>query len=340
MRVLQAMAGAEAGGAEEFFVRLVLALRRSGLDQRVAIRRNSARAEQLRVGGLMPIELRFGGIFDFWTRRALAREIDAFRPDVVVTWMSRATRHCPKGRFVHVGRLGGYYNLKYYGACGHLIGNTPDIVSYCTARGWASERVHYLPNFVDAVSAQPMARKFFDTPDEVPLFLAAGRFHANKAFDTLIRALASMPDAHLWLAGAGPLETDLKALATRLHIAQRVRFLGWRKDVPALLAAVDALVCPSRVEPLGNVILEAWAHGKPVVAAASSGPKSLIEHGKTGLLVGVDDAAALSLALRDVALDKTLAARLAAGGRAAYEASYTEAAVVRRYLDFFSKVAA
>jgi hypothetical protein len=158
MRVLQAMAGAEVGGAEEFFVRLALALHRAGLEQRIAIRRDARRAGQLRAGGLAPIELPFGGIFDFRTRRVLAREIAAFRPDVVLTWMNRATRHCPQGRFVHVGRLGGYYNLKYYRACGHLIGNTPDIVAYCSARGWPEERVHYLPNFVDAVPAPPVPR--------------------------------------------------------------------------------------------------------------------------------------------------------------------------------------
>jgi glycosyltransferase involved in cell wall biosynthesis len=340
MRVLQALAGSNTGGAEEFFVRLVLALSRCGLDQRIAIRKDARRAEQLRAGGLAPIVLPFGGIFDFRTRPALAREIAAFRPDVVLTWMSRATRHCPKGSFVHVGRLGGYYNLKYYRACAHLIGNTPDIVAYCVAHGWSEDRVHYLPNFVDATPAPPMPRARFDTPEGVPLLLAAGRLHPNKAFDTLLRALAPLPGAYLWLAGEGPLEAELKQLADKLGVTQRVRFLGWRNDIPALLAAADTLVCPSRSEPLGNVIIEAWAHGKPVVAAESAGPKALIDSGKTGVLVGIDDVGALADALRDVLRDKGLAARLVAGGRTAYERSFTETAVVRRYLDFFARVAA
>lgn len=339
MRVLQAMAGAEAGGAEEFFVRLVLALQRTGLEQRVVIRRDARRAAQLTAGGMSPVELRFGGLFDFGTRGALRREIESFRPDVVMTWMSRATRHCPAGRFAHIGRLGGYYNLKYYRRCGYLIGNTPDIVAYCVARGWPQDRVHYLPNFVDAAPAVPVARAALDTPEGAPLLLAAGRLHPNKAFDVLIRALARMPETHLWLAGEGPLEGELKALALAEGVTQRIRFLGWRNDVPALLAAADALVCPSRIEPLGNVVIEAWAHGRPVVAAASVGPKSLIEHGKSGLLVPIDEAGALTDAVRNVLRDKDLASRLIAGGRAAYERSFTEAAVVRRYLDFFSKVA-
>lgn len=339
MRVLQAIAGAEAGGAEEFFVRLALAFHRAGLEQRVVIRDNHRRAAQLAAGGLTPLELPFGGIFDFRTRGALRREIANFRPDVVLTWMSRATSKCPAGPFVHVGRLGGYYNLKFYRHCGHLVGNTADIVAYCTAQGWPVERVHYLPNFVDAAPAPAISRATFDTPDGVPLLLAAGRFHPNKAFDVAIRALAKLPDAYLWLAGEGELEAALKSLAATHGVTHRVRFLGWRNDMPALLAAVDVLVCPSRIEPLGNVVIEAWAHGKPAVVAAAIGPKTLIKDGVSGLLVPIDDAEALADALRRTIDDKALASCLVAGGRAAYEASFTEAAVVRRYLDFFAEVA-
>ena len=109
--------------------------------------------------------------------------------------------------------------------------------------------------------------------------------------------------------------------------------------MPALLAACDLLVCPSRHEPLGNVVLEAWAQGRPVVAAAAQGPSALIDEGGTGLLVPRDDAGALAEALARVLADRALAARLAAGGRAAYEAAFTERAVVAGYLQLFEAVA-
>jgi len=111
MRVLQVMAGAEFGGAEAFFTRLILALDRAGLDQRVVIRGIWARAQDLRNGGIEPVELPFGGLLDWRTPRVLKRQIKVYRPDVVLTWMNRATRMCPKGDFVHVGRRGGYYDL-------------------------------------------------------------------------------------------------------------------------------------------------------------------------------------------------------------------------------------
>ena len=173
--------------------------------------------------------------------------------------MSRAASACPKGDFVHVGRLGGYYDLKYYRSCDHLVANTRDIADYITRAGWPAERVHYLPNFAPHERAAPVARASLGTPETAPLALALGRLHRSKGFDVLLGALKSSPCFHLWLAGEGEERAALEARVAELRIGGRVKFLGWREDVPALLAACDMLVCPSRHEPLGNVVLEAWA---------------------------------------------------------------------------------
>jgi glycosyltransferase involved in cell wall biosynthesis len=150
---------------------------------------------------------------------------------------------------------------------------------------------------------------------------------------------AALPDHHLWLAGEGPLDESLRRLVKDMGVAERVRFLGWRADTPALYAACDAFVCPSRHEPFGNIIVEAWAQRVPVVATRSEGPGTLIEDGATGLLVPVDDAAAFAAAIRRLAAEPGLADRVAAGGRAAYEHGFTEDVVVRRYLDLFARLA-
>ncbi len=342
MRVLQAMAGAEFGGAESFFVRLALALRAAGLDQRVVIRRHRKRAETLRGGGIDVTELPFGGPLDLRSRWMFRRQTAAFGPRVVMTWMNRATRFCPRGRrhgFVHVARLGGYYDLKYYRHCDHLIGNTPDLVDYLTRQGWPAERAHFLPNFVSADRRPPLPRRHLSTPDSVPLVLALGRLHRNKAFDVLLDALVRVPDAYLWLAGDGPLRRDLEIRAGHLGIKPRVRFLGWRDDTAELFAACDLFVCPSRHEPLGNVVLEAWAQEVPVVATDSLGPGTLIEHNQSGLLVPVDDSRRLAEAMRYLLDDPAVAARNAAGGHERYRREFTEQVVVGRYLDFFQSIA-
>ena len=100
------------------------------------------------------------------------------------------------------------------------------------------------------------------------------------------------------------------------------------------------LVAPSRIEPLGNTIIEAWAAQKPVIAASSDGPRELIQDNVTGLLVPVEDAVALAAALRRLAGDAALRARLAAGGHARYESEFGEASVIAAYRDIFSRVAA
>ncbi|HYC15050.1 MAG TPA: glycosyltransferase, partial [Stellaceae bacterium] len=312
IRLLQAMAGAPHGGAETFFVRLALAFERAGQDQRVLIRRDPARAALLRQGGIAPIELSFRRWLDLPTLLGFRRAIRDYRPQIVLTWMTRATQLCPRGDFVHVARLGGYYDLRHYRRCQHLIGNTREICDYLIRSGWPAERTHYLPNFAPEMRAPPLARVSLGTPPDVPVILALGRLHENKAFDVLLAALALVPLAHLWLAGEGPLRAALEAQADGLGVRGRVHFLGWREDTAALLAAADMLVCPSRHEPLGNVVIEAWSAGTPVVASASAGPAALIRDDETGLLVPIEDAAALAAAIGRLAGDVVLRQRLAA----------------------------
>jgi glycosyltransferase involved in cell wall biosynthesis len=333
------MAGAHHGGAEAFFERLVVALDRAGEDQKIVIRRDGDRADRLRRAGLDPIELPFGGAFDFATKRRLRGVVAAFRPQIVLTWMGRATHLCPRGDFVHVARLGGYYDLRYFRGCDHLIANTRALEAWLIGQGWARERVHYLPNFADIAEAAPVARASLDTPDDAPVALALGRLHRNKGFDVLLSALGRAPGIYLWLAGEGELEAPLKRQAAMLGLSSRVRFLGWRQDVAALLATCDMLVCPSRNEPLGNTIIEAWAAHRPVIAAASSGPAELIADGKTGLLVPVEDADGLAAAMTRLAGDKTRAEELASAGHAEYAAQFAAPRVVDAYRQFFATVA-
>ncbi len=343
-RLLQAIAGARHGGAETFFVRLAAALQRAGEAQRVLIRRDRARAQSLREAGVTLAELRFGGPFDLGARFAFRREIAEWRPDIVLTWMSRATRLCPRGDFVHVARLGGYYDLKYYRRCDHLIGNTRAIVEYAVAAGWPRERIDYLPNFVPDARAAASPHAAAAMLVKPPMALALGRLHPNKGFALLLAALAKTREVRLAIAGDGPLRGPLERLSADLGIAERVSFLGWRENVPELLANADLLVCPSLHEPLGNIVIEAWSAGLPVVATASDGPAALIDDQVSGLLVPLPDQPgggpqALAAAIERVVADPGLRARLGQAGRRAYEAEFTEAVVVARYRCFFDRLA-
>ena len=337
-KALQVMAGATVGGAEEFFMRLVPALARAGVEQRVALRTHDAREAIFKSAGIQTVTARFGGMLDFSTPGIVRQEIADFTPDIVMSWMSRAARYCPPGKHVLAARLGGYYDLKYYRHCDHLIGNTEAIRSYLMTQGWPEERAWYIPNFVDGAHADAIDRANHDTPNDAPLILALGRLHENKAFDVLIAAIADIPNTYLWIAGDGPQELALRT-ATHTHgVDDRVRFLGWRNDIPGLLATTDLLVCPSRHEPLGNVVIEGWAHGVPVIATNSDGPRSLIQNEETGLLVPINDADALSSSINRLIGSPDFAAELASSGYRAYQMSYTENIVVQQYQAFFEKV--
>lgn len=343
MRVLQLMAGASKGGAETFFSRLAIALQSRDIDQRVVIRPDIERERLLRDAGLSVATAQFGKWFDFATSRTVKREIGDFQPDIVLTWMNRATMSCPsvtgeKG-FCHVGTPRGYYDPKYYRRCDHLVVTTDDLARFYGDHGWPSDRVSVIPNFAPFNPMPAVSRADLETPPDAIVLLALGRLHRNKGFDTLLTSLVDLPEHFLWIGGTGPLDTDLRGMAQTLGVADRVRFLGWRPDAAALFAAADVFVCSSRHEPFGNIVIEAWMYGTPLVAAASEGPAALIEDGVTGLLIPVDDSDAMSGAIRRLVADPVFASGLAAGGRRQYETRYSQDVVLPQYLAMFEDLA-
>jgi glycosyltransferase involved in cell wall biosynthesis len=331
MRVAHVMAGAAQGGAEAFFERLTLAQARRGHDVLAVIRRDAARSARLTAGGLAPVELGFGGPLDLLTGRRLRAALDAFRPQVVVAWMNRGARFARAASrgapWTLVGRLGGQYDLSYYRGCDLLVANTLGLCDWIAGQGWPRERLKHLPNFAaDLAGAIPAALPF---PPGARVLLAMGRLHPNKDFPTLLRALARLQgDVHLALAGEGPDRAALEDLARGLGLGARLAFLGWRQDVGALLAASEILVVPSRIEPLGNVVLEGFSAARPVVAAAADGPREVIEDGQNGLLVPIGDDAALATALGGLLADPARAAAIGAAGRDAFLAQHAEAPVL------------
>ncbi len=134
------------------------------------------------------------------------------------------------------------------------------------------------------------------------------------------------------------MEGALRRLADELGVSRRVRFLGWREDRSALLKAADVCLVPSRYEPFGNVVVNAWAHEVPLVAAASQGPAFLVRDGEDGLKVPVDDPEALAAAVTALLSDQALAGRLRAAGAKRVADSFSEHAVVGQYRQLLSSI--
>jgi len=336
MRIAQVLAGSAHGGAENFFVRLVSGLQHyPALQQQAFIRPHPERVATLEQSGLTVSGFRFGGPLDLFGHLRYQQALNRFQPDIVMTWMNRATRLTPPGNYRLVARLGSYYNLKHYRHCDYWIGISRGICHYLTDNGMPADRVFHIPNFVHEAPVTPIPRDSYDTPADAPVILAAGRLHEKKGFDVLIRALAQIPEAILWLAGTGPEESSLKKLAAAEGVTGRIRFTGWCDNLAALLQTADLFVCPSRHEGLGSVVLEAWFNGCPVVATRAQGPEELIDGGKTGLLTPVDDIPALAEAINGLLNEPSRRESLASQARVRYDSEYSQAMILEQYRDLF-----
>lgn len=342
MRILHLMAGAREGGAENIMLESVLALAEAGVAQAVVTRPDNAfRIDRLREAGVAVRTAGFTKAWPFPTQAAIARAIREFGPDVIECWMGRAGEFAPAAwRARSVGWYGGYYKLARFAKCDWHVGLTKDLLRHIRDQGVSADRSAIIHTYADFTGAAPVDRASLATPADAPVALALARLHVKKGLDTLLDATSKVPGLHVWIAGDGPIEADLKAQCTKLGLDDRVRFLGWRNDRGALLAGCTFVAFPSRYEPFGTVTVDAWAASRPLVAADAVGPAAYVEDGVSGLLVPKDNADALATAMTRVITEPGLAERLVAGGRAAYEAQFTKAAFVRDSLALYGRIVA
>lgn len=342
MRILHLMAGAREGGAENIMLESVLALAEAGLPQAVVTRPdNEFRIEKLRAAGVEVSTASFNNAWPFPTRSAVNRVIREFKPDAIECWMGRAGQFAPsRWRARSIGWYGGYYKISRFRNCAWHVGLTKDLLRHIREQGAPGDKSVIVHTYADFEGAAPADRASLNTPADAPVALALARLHWKKGLDTLLDATAKTPGLYVWIAGDGPIEAELKAQCTKLGLDDRVRFLGWRNDRGALLAACTFVAFPSRYEPFGTVTVDAWAASRPLVAADAVGPAAYVEDGVSGLVVPKNDVDALAHAMQRVMAEPGLAQRLVAGGRAAYEAQFTKAAFVRDSLDLYARVIA
>ncbi|HEY6068874.1 MAG TPA: glycosyltransferase family 4 protein, partial [Gaiellaceae bacterium] len=165
-------------------------------------------------------------------------------------------------------------------------------------------------------------------PDGVPRpfsasgsrLLCVGRLIPIKGHIVLLRAFAEarrrVPSLVLEIAGRGPLEPALHALAKELGIDDAVRFLGYVSPIQRAIEEVAVVVVPSLGEGFGMVALEAMERARPVIAAEIGGLGELVQDGVTGLLVPAGESGPLADAITQLAGNLELAARMGEAGRA------------------------
>ncbi|RME35594.1 MAG: glycosyltransferase [Gammaproteobacteria bacterium] len=291
------------------------------------------------------------GLWDLAARRRLRRLALSGGVPLVQTWMGRATRllRLPSRRVVHVARLGGYYDVKGYRHAHAWIGNTRGICDHLLAAGLPASRVFHIGNFYRPPppltgEQRAVLRRGLGVPEGAWMIFALGRLHPNKGFDTLLEALSRLPETiagrpwHMVIAGEGPLGTELREAGRRLGLEQRLTWPGWNPEPAPWYQVADLFVCPSRHEPLGNVILEAWGNRVPVLACASQGPSELIRPGRDGMLVPVDRPPALARAIADLLGEEALREGLVEAGFRRLEEEFSVEVILERYRDLYERL--
>ena len=185
-------------------------------------------------------------------------------------------------------------------------------------------------------------RRELGLPGDVPLIGTVGRLSEEKDHATLLRAFRTVLDhgiaAKLLIAGGGAMEEPLKNLARELAVDAHVHFLGFRRDVPAVLQGCDLYVQSSRMEGVSLTLIEAMAAGLPVVATRVGGNPEVVQDGETGALVPPADPVAFAAAMTAILRDREAARRLGeAGRRRAYEV-FSIDVMVDAYMQLYERV--
>ncbi|MBI5833858.1 MAG: glycosyltransferase family 4 protein [Armatimonadetes bacterium] len=222
------------------------------------------------------------------------------------------------------------------------------------ALGAPPERVHLLPNALDAADFQPtrtraVVRSELGLGDQTLVAIVVGQLVPWKGHDDLLAAwalaLPRLGDGHLLVVGAdlfgehAGYVAQLRQRAAQPDLAGTVSWLGARQDVADLMAASDVLALPSHGEPFGRVLLEAAAVGLPVVATVPGGPADVVEPGRTGLLVPAGDVTALAEALAELlAMPERQRQAMGVAARARLERHFTACSQGERLIAVYGRL--
>ena len=342
LKICHVIAGAKTGGAETFCLDMVKALHDRGVNQVMISRPYPHILDAMAERNIPHYPMGFRRWWKWPQQNRLSSIIKKEVPDLVHGWMNRASSFMPSGIKPPVlGWFGGYYDLKNYRHSNFHMGVTRDIVRHIGAATGHPDRAYLGHTFGTLAADKPVRRADFGLPEDKLIVLLLSRMHWKKGVDLLLEAAARLPDLAFLMAGDGPELDTYKKQASALGLDDRVCFAGWRNDRAALLDLANICVLPSRYEPFGTVIAEAWFAKVPLVATRADGAKQYVTHDKDGLLSDIDDLDGLVENLGRLQTDKALAKRLIKNGTKTYQDEFERETVTKRliasYQDMISR---
>lgn len=367
------------GGTRRHLLDAVLAQRGLGLSVAVvaaAERMPAVRGdfERMRAAGAaveeLPMQRAIRPFTDWRHMRALERALRRWRPDVVHTHSSKAgvlgrmaslqtgigvRVHTPHTFAFLFGAMFSPRKRAMFRAIEAELGKrTQRVVAVSESEAETirrsgvvpAERVVTVPNGLDPApyrAAQPLDREALGFERGRPLLITVGLLNAAKGQDLAIEALGDprLAPVQLMLVGHGEDRPALERRIDELGLGQRVRLLGWRDDVPALLRTADGLLLPSRWEGMPYAVLEAMAAGLPVIAAAVDGARELVQPGVSGWLCPVEDVEAMRAALGEfAALSPSARQRLGRAGEQRLGERYSLERMAQGLAEVYAQAAA
>lgn len=282
MRIANVMFGRGQGGIEQAFLDYNEALLLQG-HSILAITHPLAVVNTVIAGELEHATVTNYGNWDRFCARRLGRLYKKWQPDVMISHGNRALHlnHHSGYKALHVG-ITHNYHLKHFNRLDAIIAITPDLAEKAREQ-LPPEQVSIIPNMVRLPSVVTSKKS-----GGLPVIGAMGRMVPKKGFDLLIRAAGKLKskgvEFRLLLGGEGPEYKKLHKLVRELHLEEVVLFKGWVEDKERFFSEINIFCLPSLHEPFGIVLLEAMAHGKPVVSFASEGPKAIIQRDEAWLV--------------------------------------------------------
>jgi glycosyltransferase involved in cell wall biosynthesis len=228
------------------------------------------------------------------------------------------------------------------------------VADSCHERGYDPRTLVVIPNGVELArfqNAPPADLTSLGVPPGKRAILYVGRLDAQKGLDDFLRAgsevLAApsagqnlLPGHDLLLVGDGPKRQELEQLASSLGIAERIHFAGWQENVPGILAAAELLVLPSRWEGMPNVVLEAMAASKPVVATRAEGVVELLGAAADSQTVPIGDASGAWKLICQFSQSPQIASDLARKNQSRAETTFSLAAMTAEYDRLYTRLVA
>ena len=331
LRILEVITPSHYSGAERVMTYLSGEFVRLGHEVLVVTKPLPQLEAQLAARGVPCRVLPLSGKYRWRAGRALLQVVREFRPQVVHTHLSTATRWgtwaAHREGLPCVALVHGMTSPFYYRRADLLTGPSASVREYLLARGFAPERVKVIhngldPAFFEGLPAVAGLRAELQLPPGAPVIGVVAHLSPRKGHEILFQAMARLAEAHptllcLCLGRGDPGRSEaLERLAARLGLGERVRLLGYREDATALTQLFDIAVLPSIVpEGLPTVLLEAAYLGRPGVASDAGGTREVVEDGVTGLLVPPGDPVALAAALDRLLRDPDLRARMGEAAR-------------------------